>query len=217
MRTLADIAAIAATILAVASLVPQIRKLRRLGSAEGVSPTWAALGAATNVAWFAYLFHEALWASVPAPFLMTGFYAATFNYVHRAGKAFGRSALASAAWGAALFVSLVVGGWTFLGLVLGGSYVVQVAPSVWAAYRTRRPSSVAPATLDHHSRRGGVVGPIRLVPLGRSVPALLGDRGGGVAADPRALCGNPAPLGGRVGTGITRGDRVPDMRRTTHR
>lgn len=146
MRTLADIAAIAATILAVASLVPQIRKLRRLGSAEGVSPTWAALGAATNVAWFAYLFHEALWASVPAPFLMTGFYAATFYYVHRAGKAFGRSALASAAWGAALFVSLVVGGWTFLGLVLGGSYVVQVAPSVWAAYRTRRPSSVAPAT-----------------------------------------------------------------------
>jgi uncharacterized protein with PQ loop repeat len=143
---LAASAAIAATILTVLSLMPQMLRLRRTGAAEGVSPTWAGFGVVTNIAWFAYLTHEALWVSVPAPVLMAIFYGITFSAVRRAGQPQQPARLASATWAVVLAAGAAAGGWSLLGVLLGLSYIVQVTPAVWTAYTTPRPRGVAPLT-----------------------------------------------------------------------
>ena len=51
---------------------------------------------------------------------------------------------AGAAWGVILAGSALVAGWRGLGLVLGISYGVEVAPAIWAIYRTRTPRGVSP-------------------------------------------------------------------------
>jgi uncharacterized protein with PQ loop repeat len=143
---LADAAALVATVLAIVSLLPQILRLRRLGNGDGVSPTWAALGAVTNVGWFAYLTREALWASVPAPVFVATFYYVTLYYLRKAGRNLRRGLVSSAFWAPALAVSLAGGGWTFLGIVLGSSVILQVTPGVWTAYRTYLPRGISPGT-----------------------------------------------------------------------
>lgn len=143
---LADLAAYVATVLAVIALVPQIGRLRRLRTAEGVSPTWAAFGVVTNLAWLAYLSARGLWASVPASLVVSAFYGVTLHHLAHAGARLRAVAPASAAWAAMLALALAGGGWALLGLVLGVSYGVQVAPGVWTAYRTPRPRAIAPAT-----------------------------------------------------------------------
>ena len=128
------------------SLLPQILRLRRFGNAEGVSPTWAALGAVTNIGWFGYLTREALWASVPAPVFVATFYCVTLYYLRRAGRNLRRGLVSSAFWALALAVSLTAGGWAFLGIVLGSSVILQVTPGVWTAYRTHVPRGISPGT-----------------------------------------------------------------------
>ena len=64
--TLADIAVIVATILAVGSLVPQAVRLLRTRDIVGVSVLWTVLGVVTNLAWFAYALARELWAGAPA-------------------------------------------------------------------------------------------------------------------------------------------------------
>ena len=143
---IADIAAVAATVLAVVSLVPQIVKLHRTQDAEGVSATWAAMGAVSNVGWFAYLVREALWAGAPAAVLVGGFYVVTVSYVRRAGGGLRIPMRVSVAWAVALALVLSLGGWTILGIALGGSVAIQVTPSVWSAFRTPAPRGVSPGT-----------------------------------------------------------------------
>jgi len=50
------------------------------------------------------------------------------------------------AWAALLTAATVVGGWSALGAVLGVSYAVQVAPSLWTAWRTYAPTGISPGT-----------------------------------------------------------------------
>jgi len=143
---LASTAAIAGTVLAVLALVPQILKLYRTGLVDGVSPTWAAFGLVTNVAWTAYLAQEGLWLTVPATVLVSVAYAMTFTLLVRAGVGISTPVIAAAVWGAALLVVAAVGGWSALGIVLGLSHAVQAAPSIWTAYRSPTPRGIAPGT-----------------------------------------------------------------------
>jgi hypothetical protein len=143
---LASTAAIAGTVLAVLALVPQILKLYRTGLVDGVSPTWAAFGLVTNVAWTAYLAQEGLWLTVPATVLVTAAYAMTFTLLVRAGVEISTPVIAATVWGAALLVVAAAGGWSALGIVLGLSHAVQAAPSVWTAYRSPTPRGIAPGT-----------------------------------------------------------------------
>jgi uncharacterized protein with PQ loop repeat len=143
---LASSAAIAGTVLAVLALVPQMLKLYRTGLVEGVSPTWAAFGFVTNVAWTAYLAQEGLWLTVPATALVTVAYAMTFVLLVRAGVKTSTAITAGAIWATTLIAVAVAGGWSALGIVLGLSHAVQAAPSVWTAYRTPAPRGIAPGT-----------------------------------------------------------------------
>lgn len=141
-----DAAVMAATVLAITSLIPQARRLRRTHDAAGVSITWTAIGSVTNAGWFTYVSTEGLWASAPATVLSSAFYAWLFLLLARLGTPWRRAAQLGAAWGGVLIVMTSLSSLAVLGSVLGLAYAIQVGPSVWTAYRTWAPTGVAPET-----------------------------------------------------------------------
>ena len=64
----------------------------------------------------------------------------------RVGVPLARAVAAAAAWGVLLVAAAVLGGWPALGALLPLAYAVQLAPSVWAAYRTSAPTGIAGGT-----------------------------------------------------------------------
>lgn len=143
---IANLALIAATILAGASLLPQIAKLVRTRDHAGVSATWPAIGLVTNGAWSAYLIQAGLWPASISTFLMVVFFSVVLWALRRAGRGLSRSAWRGVAWTVVLALITVWGGWFALGTVLGLSQFLQVAPAIFTAYRTDRPTGIAPAT-----------------------------------------------------------------------
>jgi uncharacterized protein with PQ loop repeat len=144
--SLADGAVLVASILAVGSLVPQAVRLLRTRDIVGVSVLWTALGTVTNLAWFAYALARQLWAGVPATLATALFYGFLFVLLLRFGGRAGAAVLGGAAWAAFLTGVTLIGGWSALGAVLGVSYAIQVAPSLWTAWRTYAPTGIAPGT-----------------------------------------------------------------------
>lgn len=143
---LATIAVLAATALASIGLLPQVMKLIRTRLPDGVSPTWAALGVVTNIAWAAYLTSQALWLALPSVVIIVAGYGATYALLRGLGAQDRRSVPLSASWAVFLIAAALFFGWNGLGTILGFSYAVQVAPGLWVAYRTPRPDGIAPAT-----------------------------------------------------------------------
>ncbi len=143
---IADVAVIVATVLAVASLLPQIAKLWRTRNPTGVSRTWPALGLITNAGWTAYLYHQQLWLSVPSAALMVTFYGVILFLLARAGQSLTGPAWRGLAWGIVLLAIGVLSGWLTLGIVLGTSAAIQVLPAIWTAFRTYAPSGISAET-----------------------------------------------------------------------
>jgi uncharacterized protein with PQ loop repeat len=144
--TLADLAVIAATLLAWASLLPQIVRLARTGDPTGVSTTWPAIGLVSNAGWTVYLAGRSLWAAVPSTIVMVLFYALVLRALARTGARLDRSWGRGATWALALASAGLAGGLSAMGLLLGWSYIVQIAPAVRAVYATRRPTGVSIST-----------------------------------------------------------------------
>ncbi len=142
----ADISVVVATILAVASLFPQIGKLWTTRDPAGVSITWPALGLVTNLGWTAYLYHQRLWLSVPSAALMVIFYGVILLLLVRAGERLWAAAARGIGWGVTLGAVWMAGGWLVLGVVLGASAAIQVVPAIWTAFRTYAPSGISPGT-----------------------------------------------------------------------
>jgi uncharacterized protein with PQ loop repeat len=142
---LAELAAILATVLGCVGVVPQCLRLAHSGDTRGVSLAGTSLGLITEAAWVMFLVEQHLWSAVALPVLMVVANAALVCCTLRAGASPGAAVLANAAWTLALLAVTGFGGWAALGLVLGGSYAVQMAPTISAAYRSDSPSGVAPA------------------------------------------------------------------------
>lgn len=143
---LATVALVAATVLAGLSLIPQIVKLIRTRDPAGVSATWPAVGLVINCGWSAYLVHQGLWPASISALLMVTFYAVVMWALRRAGTPLRHSLWRGVVWAAALVVITLTAGWFALGAVLGLSQFLQVAPALYTAYRTHRPTGIAPAT-----------------------------------------------------------------------
>ncbi len=135
----------AATVLAAWQLVPQVVKLHRVVLPAGVSPTWALLGISTNIAWVAYRWSQGLWLGLPSPVIAAGLYVATLWLIVRSRPNLRWAGVAGAAWFGCVAGAAAIGGWIMLGTVLGLSSGLQAAPSIWAAYRSRRPAGIAPS------------------------------------------------------------------------
>ncbi len=141
-----DYAPIAAATLAIPQFLPQIVKLRATRDTAGVSWAWALLTSLNNAAWIAYFTLARYWgALVPATAatLLAGLLALMLT---RRGKAEPRSAALIAGWAALLAAGAALFGRAGLGTLLTAAFAVQVAPSIWTAYRTARPTGVSWAT-----------------------------------------------------------------------
>jgi len=106
---IADVVALAGTILAAAFLVPQSLRLRARQDSSGVSIAWAAFGVITNAAWVLYLLAVGVRAAIVAPLLAALAYATTLGLVARLNR---RRAWvwASSTWALSLTATGVVGG-----------------------------------------------------------------------------------------------------------
>ena len=156
MTGLLNYAPIAATCFAVPEFLPQIRKLAATRDTTGVSSSWAALTSVNNAAWLAYFILSRYWtALIPSSSatLLAGILTLMLIRRHQARRHQARRhhaghwpAIAIATWAAMLASSGAVAGRTGLGTLLTAAFVLQVTPSIWAAYRTARPTGPSAGT-----------------------------------------------------------------------
>lgn len=137
---------IAATVFAVPQFLPQVVHLWRTGDLAGVSWSWAALTSISNGGWIAYFALSRLWTALIPAISVTVLAAALAVLLGRHGGIRCRHAATSGGWAGVLIVAWAVAGRTGIGTALTASFVAQVAPSVWTAYRTERPTGISRGT-----------------------------------------------------------------------
>jgi hypothetical protein len=135
--------ATAATVLAGGFLLPQIIRVVRSGDIAGVSPAWAGFGLVTNLAWVLYLGRNGIWGAVLAPGVAVLAYGTTLGVIR--GRA-GPWAKFSVVYAAVLAGLAAGAGLAGVALFLILAPVIQLAPAVAAAYRSRFPSGLSPVT-----------------------------------------------------------------------
>ena len=113
----------------------------------GVSWTWAVMTAVNNAAWVGYFVWSSYWTSiVPAAVVSLATVVLAVALARRGRPGTRRSALAVVGWVAVMAGSSLVFGRTGLGGVLAVAAFVQVAPSVWTAWRSADVSGISVAT-----------------------------------------------------------------------
>ena len=145
LDTLALGAAAVATVLAAVGALPQLRRVVRTGDARGVSLSMVTLNAASEVGWFTHFAGREQWAAAPASFLIVGTYGALGLALSRAGISARRPVTVGCGWAAALVATRFAIGPGALATLLAATKVAQVAPQVWTAWRTSRPTGVSSA------------------------------------------------------------------------
>lgn len=138
---LVTLSAGAATFLSIWQLVPQVRRVRAVGSIEGLSVTWAVVGFALNLGWVGYRVSQEMWLALASPVVALGLYLALFVMILGSRNQHIFAGVVSLAAFALAIGSAMMGGWVAVGLLLGAGSLVHLSPSVWAAYRS--PSPVA--------------------------------------------------------------------------
>jgi uncharacterized protein with PQ loop repeat len=146
MGELLDAAPIAAAAFAIPQFLPQLIKLRRTGDTAGVSWPWATLTSVNNAAWVVYFVLSAYWAALVPASSATLLAGALSAMLALRGRARARPAVLIGAWVALLAAAFILAGRAGLGALLTAAFVVQVAPSVWTAYRTACPSGISAGT-----------------------------------------------------------------------
>ncbi len=134
---------VAAAVFAVPQFMPQLGRVWRTGDTAGVSWSWAALTSVSNGGWIAYFALSRLWTSLVPASSATVLAGVLAVLLARRGRVPARSAAVAAGWVAALALSWAVAGRTGIGTALTASFVLQVAPSVWTAWRTRHPTGIS--------------------------------------------------------------------------
>jgi uncharacterized protein with PQ loop repeat len=143
---LLDYTSIVATAFAIPQFLPQILKLRATGDTAGVSWSWAILTSINNGAWIAYFALERYWTALVPATSATVLAGMLALLLIRRGQATLRPSLLISAWAVLLVAAYPVVGRVGLGTLLTAAFFVQVAPSLWTAYRTARPTGLSSGT-----------------------------------------------------------------------
>ena len=146
MINVLDYAPVAATGFAIPQFLPQILKLRATGDTAGVSSAWAILTGLNNAAWLTYFTLEHYWTALIPSCSATALAGTLAILLTTRDRPRQRTAIAIAAWAAMLIAAGLILGRTGLGALLTAAFVIQVAPSLWTAYRTQRPTGVSAGT-----------------------------------------------------------------------
>jgi uncharacterized protein with PQ loop repeat len=137
---------VVATVFAVPQFLPQLAAVWRTGDTAGVSWAWAALTSVGNAGWIGYFALSGYWtALVPAIAATVLAGALAVLLAARLGIR-PRPAAVVAGWALVLVVAWMVAGRAGVGTALTASFVLQVTPSVWTAYRTRLPTGISRGT-----------------------------------------------------------------------
>lgn len=146
MNAMLDWLPIASAAFAVPQFLPQLVQLSRTGDSAGVSWSWAALTSISNGGWIAYFALSGFWTSLVPAGSVTVLAGVLAILLSRSARVTRRQAVITAGWAGILAIAGAVGGRVGLGTVLTASFVLQVTPSVWTAYRTERPTGIARGT-----------------------------------------------------------------------
>ena len=141
-----DYVPIAAAAFAVPQFLPQIARLRATRDTAGVSWSWAALTGVNNAAWLTYFVLSRYWTALVPSCSATLAAATLAAMLTLRGRARLRAALPIGGWAALLVAGYAFAGRAGLGTLLTAAFALQVTPSIWTAYRTDRPTGIAPAT-----------------------------------------------------------------------
>lgn len=137
-----------ANVMGAGMIVPQVVRLHRSRSADGLSGIWVGVGIAMNCWWTAYGLAESLWGILPVSILAALLYLVMAGqYVGLLGRA-GIRPILIGLFGLALLPVpfLLVSGWDAAGLVVGLAYAVQFTPAAVAAVRADDLRGVSPTT-----------------------------------------------------------------------
>ena len=137
---------IAATAFAVPQFLPQIRKLRATRDTAGVSWSWATLTSLNNAAWIAYFALQHYRAALIPASSATSLAGTLTILLSLRGQAKLRPSILIGTWAAMLVTAYLILGRTGLGALLTAAFVVQVAPSIWTAFRTPCPTGISAGT-----------------------------------------------------------------------
>jgi hypothetical protein len=151
-----ELLAWSATLLAVAGVVPQVRRLARCRDLTGVSVLGPMIGLVSEITWAAYVVDAELWSAGAEPVLMLVANATLLVAALRTGGRLGGAMAAAALWAAGMTAIGLAGGWATVGTALGVAYAVQVAPCLWSAYRAAAPTGVAAAAWIANLGEGGL-------------------------------------------------------------
>jgi uncharacterized protein with PQ loop repeat len=141
-----DYAPIAATCFAIPEFLPQIRKLATTHDTSGLSWSWVVLTTVNNAAWIAYFALARYWTALIGSSATIVVVATLAVMVTRHGQARPRPVTAICAWAAMLTGAYAFAGRAGLGTLLTAAFILQVTPSLWAAYRTARPTGISAGT-----------------------------------------------------------------------
>jgi uncharacterized protein with PQ loop repeat len=137
---------VVATVFAVPQFLPQIARVWRTGDTAGVSWAWAALTSISNGGWIGYFALSGYWTALVPAIAATVLAGTLAVLLARRLEVRPRSVAAVAGWAVVLVLAWTVTGRAGLGTALTAAFVLQVTPSVWTAYRTRRPSGISRVT-----------------------------------------------------------------------
>ncbi|MFV0524745.1 MAG: hypothetical protein ACK5RL_09625 [Acidimicrobiales bacterium] len=142
------IALVVANIMGAAMIAPQVLRVRRQATVEGLSLGWVGVGIAMNLWWTVYAASTGRWAILPVSAVSGVLYLVLAGQAHRlVGERLWRPLLAgAAAFGAVPVVPLAVGGWGPAGLAIGLCYGVQFAPATVRSLLSRDLAGVSGAT-----------------------------------------------------------------------
>jgi uncharacterized protein with PQ loop repeat len=146
MGGLLDYAPITAAAFAIPQFSPQIFKLRATDDTAGVSWPWAMLTSVNNAAWLAYFALSSYWTALVPASSATLLAGALAMMLGLRGRAMTRPAVLIGSWAALLIAGFIVAGRVGLGTLLMAAFILQVAPSIWTAYRTDQPTGVSTGT-----------------------------------------------------------------------
>jgi uncharacterized protein with PQ loop repeat len=146
VRQLLALAPVLAGIFAVPQFLPQLRIALTDQDISGVSWTWAALTSVNNAAWCAYFVLSHYWTALIPGAAVTIVAGALAAQLAKRGKSTGPNTILIAAWSALLVIVDIGFGRAPLGALLTGAFALQVAPSLWSAYRTRNPAGISRGT-----------------------------------------------------------------------
>lgn len=146
MSGLLGYAPVAAACFGVPQFLPQLLKLRAARDCAGVSWSWVALTAVSNAAWIAYFALSHDWTALVPSCSVTLLAGVLTVLLAGRQQVPACSAVGTALWATALAAAGYVTQRAGLGVLLTAAFVVQVAPSLWTAYRTEHLSGVSAGT-----------------------------------------------------------------------